>query len=201
MTFQRRAHDISLFASPIQREERIEANKPKEGETFWFKHTARNICARRWDFGVAEQKEVPTELRQWVGNGNRKSLLSSKIDMVNAEVEEGEENNDRPTHRKHDIASQNIFQRTISRAQAKGMKVNNNKTQMLLVSGARSYDPVAFIETGDGNVLESSREKIKILGFYLDGTPTVSAQVEEIVRKVRHRLWVLRHLKSYGFNS
>jgi hypothetical protein len=106
-----------------------------------------------------------------------------------------------PVHRKHDLQSQNVFRRTVARAEHKGMKVNIAKTQMLLVSSATSYEPRVFIETSDGTVVESTRERIRILGFYLDGTPTMAAQVDEITKKVRRRLWVLRHLKSYGFNE
>ena len=68
-------------------------------------------------------------------------------------------------------------------------------------SNGTGYEPRAFIEALDGTRIESTRERIRILGFHFDGTPTVTAHVEETTRKVRRRLWVLRHLKSYGFNE
>ena len=196
--------------SPIAREARIEAALEGEGSSFRFNHKARNVRARRLSFGAQPQMKVvpyepPTKSVGWkwleklpaffkfVDDGT----LVTKINMAHAEVIQGQ----KVVRRKHDIATQNIFQRTTSKAEGKGMKVNIEKTQMLVISGATSYEPCAFIEAQDGSVIESSRDRIKVLGFYLDGTPSVAAHIDEVVMKVRRRLWVLRHLKSYGFNS
>ena len=49
--------------------------------------------------------------------------------------------------------------------------------------------------------MESSRNELRILGFILDGTPTVNEHVKGVVAKVRKRLWILRHLRKFGFDS
>ena len=104
------------------------------------------------------------------------------------------------TRLKRDLAGERVFNLTIARAESKGMKVNIEKTAMLLISSALSYNPVGFMKTGEEE-LKSSREKIRVLGFYLDGSPTVGAHVDEIVSKVRRRLWMLRHLLRFGFTK
>jgi hypothetical protein len=47
----------------------------------------------------------------------------------------------------------------------------------------------------------SEVKSLKILGFMFDQRPGVAAQVAEIVKKTRARLWVLRHLRVFGFDE
>ena len=115
--------------------------------------------------------------------------IVAKINMHNARVEW---ENNREIRIKRDLTTEQVFNRTIARAESKGMKVNLAKTAMLLISSANSYNPVGYIQTG-GEQLKSKRDKIRILGFYIDGTPSVAAHIEELVSKVKRRLWVLRH--------
>ena len=61
------------------------------------------------------------------------------------------------------------------------MKVNTDKTAMLAISDATSYDPTIYIETGDGERLESSDKPLRILGFMFDSRPTASAQKESLI--------------------
>jgi hypothetical protein len=89
----------------------------------------------------------------------------------------------------------------VQRAEEKGMKINVNKTSMLVISAANSFTPVCHIEAGDGSLIKSKPENVRILGFIFSQSPTVHAHVEQIIKKTRRRYWVLRHLKNCGFDE
>jgi hypothetical protein len=122
--------------------------------------------------------------------------IVTKINMHNAEVDRGEVEK----RRKRDLATEQVFNRTIARAEGKGMKVNLEKTALLLMSSANSYEPQGYF-LSKGEELCSSSDQIRILGFYLDGSPTVAAHMTELIAKVRRRLWILRHLLKFGFTK
>ena len=122
----------------------------------------------------------------------------SKINMAHAEVLVRDR---KVIRRKRDVATQNMFRRTNARATFKGMKINVKKTQLLVVSDAKSYKPEVSFKTSTGEELVSEQEKIKILGFTFDGSPTLGAHVEELEKKTRRRYWVLRHLNIFGFDQ
>jgi len=63
------------------------------------------------------------------------------------------------------------------------MKVNLQKTALLTISDAKSYRPQIFIKDTEDNELVSKEGEVKVLGFIFDQTPTVSAQVNNIIRK------------------
>jgi hypothetical protein len=121
--------------------------------------------------------------------------------MANFELEEEQEEASKPIRRKRDIQTENIFQRTTERATARGMKVNKQKTAMLAISDAYSYKPHIYIRDESGEELASTAKTVKILGFVFDETPTVRAQVDNIIRKTRRRFWVLRHLRGFGLSE
>ena len=62
--------------------------------------------------------------------------------------------------------SQNVFRAVVKRAKSMGMKVNTAKINLLVVSDALSYNPVAKIEDELGRAI-SSANTIKILGFHM----------------------------------
>ena len=68
--------------------------------------------------------------------------------------------------------SQNIFRSIVAWAQDMGMKVNASKTNLLVVSDAQTFTPLAEIEDADGTVIRSSGA-MKVLGFHLSDRPTV----------------------------
>ena len=80
------------------------------------------------------------------------------------------------------------------------MKVNTNKTGLLCVSDSLSYKADVYIEDEDGNRIGTAAT-MKILGYTMSDMPGVHAQVEVARKRFRQRLWVLRHLRSLGFNS
>jgi hypothetical protein len=102
---------------------------------------------------------------------------------------------------KHDVATENVFRRTIDRATAQGMKVNINKTAMITVSDSISFKPEAFIEDDKGQVIRGNSDSVKIVGFHFGRKPTVALHVYETISKVRRRYWILRHLKRHGLTE
>ena len=96
--------------------------------------------------------------------------------------------------------TQNGFQSVSFEAGKKGMVVNSKKTNLLCISDALNYRPSTFIEDAEGNVIECS-ESMKVLGFTFSDRPSVGLHVEETVRGMRWRKWVLTHLKKIGFNN
>ena len=82
------------------------------------------------------------------------------------------------------------------------MVVNKKKTQILCFSDALTYKAAAYFEDGDGDRVASRTDgKMKVLGFHLDGRPSVHAHVEALKIRMRDTVWVLRHLKLAGFTE
>ena len=96
--------------------------------------------------------------------------------------------------------SQNAFRCITRRAWEKGMLVNSLKTQMLVVSDAVNYTPVAYITDRDGVRIEST-QSMKVLGFNFSNKPTMHAHVNAVLSKIRQKYWSLRHLRKVGFNQ
>jgi hypothetical protein len=107
----------------------------------------------------------------------------------------------KPIHEKRDFQTENVFNMVVQRAEEKGMKVNVNKTQMILISDAISFTPHAFIQPSNGGRVEASGGELKLLGYTFDDTPTARAHVKATINKARRRLWILRHLAKFGFDQ
>jgi hypothetical protein len=126
--------------------------------------------------------------------------IVSKVNMVNGVVEVDGEGGV-VWREKRDQQTENIFKRTIRRAESKGMKVNVNKTAMLAVSDSIAYRPRPYIQGTDGERIQAGEEEVRVLGFIFSSKPNVNAHVRHVVAKTRRRLWVLRHLKRFGFTN
>ena len=100
----------------------------------------------------------------------------------------------------HATRSQNLFHEIVARALYCGMKVNGSKTNAILISELKSYLPEAFLYDNDGNKIIPS-DKIKILGFHFSDRPDMQAQVDDVKRKFKTRMWALRHLGHVGFSA
>jgi hypothetical protein len=81
------------------------------------------------------------------------------------------------------------------------MKINVDKTKLLAISDALSYQAECYIQTESGETLTSVREPIKVLGFTFDQRPSAAAHVDAMLKKARRRFWVLRHLRRFGFDE
>ena len=74
-----------------------------------------------------------------------------------------------------------------------GMLINAKKTQLLCISSSLVFRVECFISI-DGRKLTSG-EKLKILGFMFDGSPTPKAHIEHLIMKFNRSLWTLFHLR------
>ena len=101
---------------------------------------------------------------------------------------------------KYAIPSQNLFRQITSNAVSIGMKVNAAKTNLVAVSDALSFKAESYIEDVDGTVLRTGGG-MKVLGFHLSDRPTVGSHIEALNKRLRARLWVLRHLRESGFSE
>ena len=101
---------------------------------------------------------------------------------------------------KHVVPSQNMFRCMTSNATAIGMKVNNSKTRLICISDSLASLSKGCILDGGGERINQS-EDMKLLRFHLSSRPTVSAHIRVLLRRMRMRLWVLRHLREAGFSQ
>ena len=76
-----------------------------------------------------------------------------------------------------------------------GLGVNAKKTQMVCVNATITNNLDTYIRNPVDKSRISGGKELKILGFYFDNRPTVDRHVEEIEKKFRRRVWLLRNLK------
>ena len=118
------------------------------------------------------------------------------IDKLNYETVDRDES----AKDKHAVASQNAFRSVVLKAESMGMRVNTAKTQLLVVSDALSFEPRAHISDCNGKTITSGTT-MKILGFHMNGRPTVAAHVKALRKRFRQKYWVLFNLKRHGFTT
>ena len=106
----------------------------------------------------------------------------------------------RSSKNKHEVPSQNLFRRVVSKAESRGMVVNRAKTKILCISDSQTYKARAHIYDSEGNKLESGTH-LKVLGFHMDSRPSVHAHVNALKIRMRDTVWILRHLKIAGFSE
>ena len=80
------------------------------------------------------------------------------------------------------------------------MLVNGKKTNLLVVSAAKSFDARAHFYGSSGECVESTSE-LKALGFVFNNRGDVSTQVKRLCSKFRQKVWSLRHLRKSGFSE
>ena len=120
-----------------------------------------------------------------------------KVDMSKAEAIRLENRDFRVKHAK---LTERAFVRTEEEAEAIGMKVNTQKTNLLCMNDAQSYTAKAFFKDKDDNMVQSA-DTMRILGFTLARKPGVKTHVAELRRRIRSRTWALRDLKKSGFDE
>ena len=98
------------------------------------------------------------------------------------------------------VRSSNLFRKISFAAGSIGMVVHSGKTQILCIAETKNYVSRAHFFDMEGNRIES-QSSMKILGFVFSSDPDMGAQVEEIKRKFRARIWTLRHLGHVGFSK
>ena len=101
---------------------------------------------------------------------------------------------------KHAVGTQNVYRYVMARAESVDMKVNASKTKVLCVSDAIRFKPEAYFEDASGNRIEGG-DGLKMLGFHFSGKPNVGKHIQVLRRRFRQRIWILRHLRTAGFND
>ena len=148
---------------------------------------------REEKIGTQILKEKPVEVRKYIDD----NLLCEKLNFGQTVVETVD---DEQVKRREAPGTQNAFRSIEHNAKDKGMLVNSSKTNMICISDALNYTPVASFTDSTGNEITSGTE-LKVLGFSLSNRPGVALHVKETCKKLRRKYWMLRHLKKVGFNN
>ena len=77
---------------------------------------------------------------------------------------------------------------------ATGLKVNENKTQLIAIS-SNKRPAKAWMQAGRESV--QSSEELKLLGFVFSEKPDVSAQISNLIKRATKRMFVLRYYSSF----
>ena len=78
---------------------------------------------------------------------------------------------------------QEAFLKISEKATSKGLKINNEKTQLISISSG-FYDTKAIIKDAGNNSIESN-EELKMLGFSFSTKPMVQLQLDSLTRKAK----------------
>ena len=100
----------------------------------------------------------------------------------------------------HAKRCQEFFVAVKKNAENVGMKVNDQKTQLLCIDFVHGRDVSAYICLTSNEKIKS-QETLKQLGFVFGKRPNMDAHYEHMCLKYRKRLWYLRHLKSAGIGK
>ena len=80
------------------------------------------------------------------------------------------------------------------------MKVNSDKTTLLAISDANSYEARTHIYDAEGKRIDSSGT-LKALGFIFNAKADVHDQVATLCKRFRSRTWTLRDLRKAGLGT
>ena len=92
-----------------------------------------------------------------------------------------------------------FFENVKMNCQARGMVVNNMKTQLLCISTAINYDLRSFIGLQDGPRFSS--DQLKVVGFTFGRRPGASEHIANLRKSYGARAWTIRHLKRAGIEE
>ena len=92
---------------------------------------------------------------------------------------------------------QDLLDQLVSYSADHQMKINSEKTKVILFNNARNYDFLPKCTIGDDNELEVV-EEIKLLGVMVTSDLKWNAHCDLICQKAFSRLWMIRRLKPLG---
>ena len=104
------------------------------------------------------------------------------------------------TERFEDLMIGRDFDRLSVRAEDIGMRINQKKTQLLVISPPNGCDTGASFTTQAGEVIRSVN-RLKLVGFTFGERPDAGAHVETIVEQYKQKKWMLHHLREAGFKG
>lgn len=87
------------------------------------------------------------------------------------------------------------FDELSGRAKDIGMKINERKTQLLIISPPNGCDTGASFTTGEGTLVESVT-KMRLVGFNFGNSPGAAAHIEALEDRYRSKKWMLYHLRD-----
>ena len=96
--------------------------------------------------------------------------------------------------------SEQLFKHISARANEQGLLVNSEKTTLLAISDAKSYEARAHIYDQTGSRIDST-STLKALGFVFNSSADVSNQVDALCKRFRSRTWALRDLRKAGLST
>ena len=99
-----------------------------------------------------------------------------------------------------DLAMEGALADLVNRSKERNMKINNKKTQLLVISPPNGCHTTASVKAPDGDVIQPV-ESLKIVGFTFGSDPGVGAHVTELRRKFRRRIWMIYHLRNAGLRG
>ena len=73
--------------------------------------------------------------------------------------------------------------------------MNEKKTKLLTISNNR-YKTDAWLETPDGELVQSE-EELKLLGFIFSDKPNCNKQIKYILKRASARFYVLRYYSKF----
>ena len=122
------------------------------------------------------------------------------IDIVDNEVQTTVDNTaNRPLHTFQPPKTQAAFNQISRKANSKGLKINEDKTQLLSVPSA-FYDTRAVLKDNQDREM-SSGNALKMLGFNFSNQPTIQPQIDYLIRRASKRYFLLLHYKRSGISK
>ena len=98
----------------------------------------------------------------------------------------------------HALECQKFLQRVTKNATDLGMKVNQEKTQLLCTTTAINYEVRAFIEVGGREIV--SGDSLKTVGYTFGRCPGAWEHIKAVRRKCGARSGIIKHLKKLKFD-
>lgn len=137
-------------------------------------------------------KQTPLKLYKYVDdNVNTSQVNMKKATML---VENG-------VHLKDlvDLRTQNHLQHVAARAKERGISINSEKTGLMLVSAATSFQAKVRLCLDQQTVHGSG--SLKILGVTLASDLSFQEHIEKISTKMRSKTWALAKLRRKGLSE
>ena len=98
-----------------------------------------------------------------------------------------------------DTRTQELLSHVANKAEELGMAINAEKTGLMLVSAATSFEARTRLNLGGQTVL--GKESLKVLGVTLEGDLSFQEHVDKIAAKTRSKSWALAKLKRKGLSE
>ena len=98
------------------------------------------------------------------------------------------------------LALEDDFGRLSCRADDIGMRINQKKTQLLVISPQNGCHTSAVVSGANGDEIRSV-ESMRLVGFTFGESPTAGKHVEEIEAQYKRKKWMLYHLRDAGLRE